>query len=132
MSAAAAGKTKGSLAGIRVLDLSRILAGPFCAQTLGDLGAEVIKVERPGMGDDARRMGAATLTNPEHPRASEGSVYLSVNRNKRSVTIDLNQPKGQALVRRLAGWADVLIENYKAGTLARFGLDYASLAPLNP
>jgi crotonobetainyl-CoA:carnitine CoA-transferase CaiB-like acyl-CoA transferase len=123
---------KGSLAGIHVLDLSRILAGPFCAQTLGDLGADVVKVERPGVGDDARRMGAATLSNPEHPKASEGSVYLSVNRNKRSVTINLAQPKGQALVRRLAGWADVLIENYRAGTLARYGLDYESLRETNP
>jgi crotonobetainyl-CoA:carnitine CoA-transferase CaiB-like acyl-CoA transferase len=119
------------LAHLRVLDLSRVLAGPWASMTLADLGAEVIKVERPGEGDDTRRWG------PPFASAADGSpadaaYFLSANRGKRSVTIDFTRPEGQALVRRLAARADVAIENFKAGGLARYGLDWPSLGAVNP
>ena len=120
------------LTGIRVLDLSRILAAPLAAQSLGDLGAEVIKVERPGRGDEARRWGPPFLKDREGRDTRESPMYLSANRNKRSVTIDLSRPDGQDLVRRLAAKSDVLIENYKVGDLRRYGLDYESLHRVNP
>jgi crotonobetainyl-CoA:carnitine CoA-transferase CaiB-like acyl-CoA transferase len=120
------------LTGIRVLDLSRILAAPLAAQSLGDLGAEVIKVERPGRGDEARRWGPPFLKDREGRDTRESPMYLSANRNKRSVTIDLAQPRGQELVRSLAGQSDVLIENYKVGDLRRYGLDHDSLRRVNP
>ncbi|THF60515.1 CaiB/BaiF CoA transferase family protein [Pseudothauera rhizosphaerae] len=117
----------GPLAGVRVLDLSRILAGPNCAQLLGDLGAEVIKVEKPGEGDDTRRWGPPFVRDRHGKPTGESAYYLCANRNKRSIAVDLSRPEGQSLVRRLAARSDVLIENYKVGTLGRYGLDYASL-----
>jgi len=124
--------SKEALEGIRVLDLSRILAGPTAAQMLGDFGAEVIKVERPGVGDDARRLGGASLNGLDGTPLGLAPMYVSSNRNKKSLTLDLSHPEGQALARDLACWADVLIENYKTGDLARYGLDYASLSVINP
>ena len=121
-----------ALAGLRVLDLSRVLAGPTCAQTLADLGADVVKIERPGVGDDTRPWGPPWLPD-EHGEPTHDSTYFSsVNRNKRSIAIDLANDAGAALARRLAQQADVLIENYKVGDLARRGLDYAMLSALNP
>ncbi|ANY18352.1 CoA-transferase [Bordetella pseudohinzii] len=117
---------------VKVLDLSRVLAGPWAAQTLGDLGAEVIKVERPGTGDDTRAWGPPYVTDPAGQPTGESAYYMCANRNKLSVTIDFTQPEGQALVRQLAGQCDVLIENFKTGGLAQYGLDYASLSALNP
>ncbi|MGE4070158.1 MAG: CaiB/BaiF CoA transferase family protein [Lysobacterales bacterium] len=122
----------GPLAGIRVLDLSRILAGPWATQILADLGAEVIKVERPGVGDDTRRWGPPWLTDAQGAASAESAYYLSANRGKRSVTIDFTQAAGADLVRQLAGQSQILVENYKVGALARYGLDYASLIGLNP
>lgn len=122
----------GALTGYRVLDLSRVLAGPWCGQTLADLGAEVIKVERPGAGDDTRAWGPPWMKDRNDERTSETSYYQSTNRGKLSVALNLASPEGQALVRALATDCDVLIENYKAGSLARYGLDYATLAELNP
>ncbi|MBN9370645.1 CaiB/BaiF CoA-transferase family protein [Hydrogenophaga sp.] len=120
------------LTGIRVLDLSRILAAPLAAQSLGDLGAEVIKIERPGRGDEARRWGPPFLKDRDGRDTRESPMYLSANRNKRSITIDLARPEGQDLVRRLVERSDVLIENYKVGDLQRYGLDYDSLQRVNP
>ncbi len=125
------------LAGIRVLDLSRVLAGPWCTQTLADLGAEVIKIERPpregqGGGDDTRRWGPPFLKDDAGHDTSEAAYYLSTNRNKRSVTVDIATPGGQALIRRMAGLSDVFVENYKVGDMARYGLDFTSLGALNP
>ena len=107
----------GPLAGIRVLDLSRVLAGPVATQLMGDLGADVIKVERPGSGDDTRRWGPPWLPHPNDPAESQSAYFLSANRNKRSLTIDLSRPEGQDLVRALAGRCDVLVENFKVGDL---------------
>ncbi|PWC37452.1 CaiB/BaiF CoA-transferase family protein [Azospirillum sp. TSO35-2] len=115
----------GPLSHIRVLELSRVLAGPWSAQTLADLGADVIKVERPGAGDDTRAWGP--------PWAGDQSAYfLSTNRGKRSITIDFERPEGQELVRKLAAQADVVIENFKVGGLVKYGLDYDSLKAVNP
>ncbi|WP_162910390.1 CaiB/BaiF CoA transferase family protein, partial [Azohydromonas sediminis] len=118
------------LAGVRVLDLSRVLAGPWCGQLLADYGADVIKVERPGAGDDTRAWGPPWWQAPDGTRTA--SYYLAANRGKRSVAADLASAGGQALVRALAAEADVLIENYKVGQLAKYGLDHATLADLNP
>lgn len=123
---------EGPLAGIRVLDLSRVLAGPVATQLLGDLGADVVKVERPRSGDDTRAWGPPYLKDAAGGDSSESAYFLSCNRNKRSLTIDLGKTEGQALVRELAARADVLIENFKVGDMARFGLAYADLAPLLP
>lgn len=112
---------------LRVLDLSRVLAGPWCGQLLADLGAEIIKVERPGSGDDTRAWGP-----PDLPGTHESAYYLSCNRGKKSVTIDMAVPEGQELIRRLAAVSDVVIENFKVGGLARYGLDYASLKVVKP
>ncbi|MET0312704.1 MAG: CaiB/BaiF CoA-transferase family protein [Burkholderiaceae bacterium] len=120
-----------SLDGIRVLDLSRVLAGPWCTQTLADLGADVIKIERPGAGDDTRGWGPPFLQDQEGNDA-EAAYYLGTNRNKRSVTCDIALPEGQALVRELAAHCDVFVENFKVGDMARYGLDYASLSKANP
>jgi crotonobetainyl-CoA:carnitine CoA-transferase CaiB-like acyl-CoA transferase len=117
----------GPLAGVRIFDLSRILAGPSATQLLGDLGAEVIKVERPGQGDDTRKWGPPFLKDEEGRDTQESAYYVSCNRNKRSVTLDIAQPEGQALARRLIGTSDVVIENFKAGDLARYGLDHERL-----
>ena len=122
----------GPLEGFRVLDLSRVLAGPLVAQMLGDLGAEVIKIEKPGEGDDSRTYGPPFLATPDGRRTRESGFYLSANRNKRSVTVDLATEAGQDLVRRLAGKSDIVVENFRVGSLAKFGLDYASLSAFNP
>ena len=122
----------GALAGVRVLDLSRVLAGPWAGQLLADLGADVVKVERPGAGDDTRAWGPPWLNDPEGNSTGESAYYLSANRNKRSVTIDISSAEGQSLVRRLASKADVVLENFKVGGLAQYGLDYASLKAINP
>ncbi|MGV6397123.1 CaiB/BaiF CoA transferase family protein [Pseudomonas caspiana] len=122
----------GALSHIRVLDLSRVLAGPWAGQILADLGAEVIKVERPGKGDDTRAWGPPFLRDPLGENTSEAAYYLSANRNKQSVTVDFTLPEGQKLVRELAAKSDILIENFKVGGLAAYGLDYASLKAINP
>jgi crotonobetainyl-CoA:carnitine CoA-transferase CaiB-like acyl-CoA transferase len=122
----------GPLSHIRVLDLSRVLAGPWAAQNLADLGAEVIKVERPGSGDDTRGWGPPWLKDGAGRETRESAYFLSVNRNKKSVTLDISKPEGQAIVRALAQKCDVLIENFKVGDLARYGLAYDDLKKLNP
>lgn len=114
----------GALEGLKVLDLTRILAGPTCTQLLGDLGADVIKIERPGAGDDTRKWGPPYLKNPDGEERPESAYYLSANRNKRSVGIDLARPEGQRLVRRLMAECDIVVENFKVGGLAKFGLSY--------
>ena len=121
-----------ALSGLRVLDLSRVLAGPWAGQMLADLGADVVKVERPGAGDDTRAWGPPYLRDADGRDTSEAAYFLSANRNKRSITIDFTQPEGQQQVRELVQLADVLIENFKVGGLAVYGLDYQSLQALNP
>lgn len=120
------------LSDVRVIDLSRTVAAPSGAQMLGDLGADVIKVERPGTGDEARAIGPTFLRGSDGGPTREGSMFLVANRNKRGITADLSTPGGQDVVRRLALQSDVLIENYKVGDLARFNLDHASLREINP
>ena len=120
------------LSHITVLDLSRILAGPWCAQILADLGATVIKIEHPERGDDTRGWGPPFLKDSDGNETSEAAYYLGANRNKLSVAIDFTQPEGQAILRELAAQADVLLENYKVGGLAKYGLDYASVRAINP
>ncbi len=120
------------LSGLRVLDMSRILAGPWCGQVLADLGAEVIKVERPGKGDDTRAWGPPFLKDRDGRDTSESAYYLCANRGKQSVTLDIAKPAGQAVARELAQHADILLENYKVGDLKRYGLDYETLSALNP
>ncbi|MDM9651210.1 CaiB/BaiF CoA-transferase family protein [Pseudomonas wenzhouensis] len=122
----------GALSHIRVLDLSRVLAGPWCGQILGDLGAEVIKVERPGSGDDTRHWGPPYIKDAEGNDSREAAYFQSANRNKQSVTLDFTQPEGQRLVRELVVQCDVLLENFKVGGLAAYGLDYESLKAINP
>ena len=117
----------GALSHIRVLDLSRVLAGPWCAQNLADLGADVIKVERPGTGDDTRQWGPPFAKDLEGKDTKETAYFICINRNKRSITIDISKPEGQELIRELAKQSDVVIENYKVGDLAKYGLDYESL-----
>jgi crotonobetainyl-CoA:carnitine CoA-transferase CaiB-like acyl-CoA transferase len=117
---------------VRVLDLSRVLAGPWCGQLLADLGADVVKIERPGTGDDTRAWGPPWLEDAQGRSTGESAYFLCANRNKRSVTVDLSQPAGQALVHRLAMQADVLLENFKVGGLAAYGLDAASLRAAHP
>jgi crotonobetainyl-CoA:carnitine CoA-transferase CaiB-like acyl-CoA transferase len=124
--------TKGPLHGIRVLDLSRVLAAPWCVQNLGDLGADVIKIERPGTGDESRQWGPPWFKGPDGKPTRESAYFMSINRNKRSVAIDLAKPDGQALIRKIAEEADICIENFKVGDLARYGLDYAALSKVNP
>ena len=122
----------GALADIRVLDLSRVLAGPWAGQILADLGAEVIKVERPGSGDDTRQWGPPFLKDAEGRDTSEAAYYLCANRNKQSLTVDFTRPEGQRIVRALAAQSDILMENFKVGGLAAYGLDYDSLKVINP
>lgn len=122
----------GALSHIRVLDLSRVLAGPWCGQILGDLGAEVIKVERPGSGDDTRHWGPPYIKDAEGNDSREAAYFQSANRNKQSLTVDFTQPEGQHLVRELVAQCDVLLENFKVGGLAAYGLDYESLKAINP
>ena len=117
----------GPLQGLRILDLSRILAGPTCTQMLGDLGADVIKVERPREGDDTRKWGPPYLKDLNGIDTTESAYYLSANRSKRSLTVDISFPEGQKLIRKLAGKSDVLIENYKVGGLKKYGLHFSSL-----
>jgi formyl-CoA transferase len=117
---------------LRVLDLTRVLAGPWCTQLLADLGADVIKVERPGSGDDTRAWGPPYLQDAQGRDTTEAAYYLSANRGKRSVTVDISTPEGQQLLRKLAAASDVVVENYKVGQLAKYGLDYASLSAGNP
>jgi glutaryl-CoA transferase len=122
----------GPLSHVKVLDLSRILAGPWAGQILADLGADVIKVERPGAGDDTRSWGPPFLKDRSGAETKEAGYYLSVNRGKRSVTLSIDKPEGQRIVRALAARADIVLENYKVGTLARFGLGYEDLKAVNP
>src|SRR3954464_7214204 len=124
--------TKRPLDGIRVLDTSRILAGPWVGQLLADLGAEVIKVERPGVGDDTRGWGPPFLKDRDGNDTRESAYYLSANRGKKSITLNISKPEGQAIARELAGASDVLIENYKVGDLKRYGLAYDDLSAGNP
>ena len=121
-----------TLDGIRVLDLSRVLAGPWCTQTLADLGADVIKIERPGSGDDTRTWGPPFLVGDDGQESREAAYYLGTNRNKRSVACDIARPEGQRLIRELVTHCDVFIENFKVGDMARYGLGYAALSALNP
>ncbi|MGE0743635.1 MAG: CaiB/BaiF CoA transferase family protein [Rhodospirillales bacterium] len=123
---------QGPLAGVRVLDLTRVLAGPFCTQMLGDLGADVIKVERPGAGDDTRKFGPPFLKGPDGKDTRESAYFMGANRNKRSVALDIAAPEGQAVVRRLLEKCDVLVENFKTGNLARYGLGYEDLKKDRP
>ncbi|MBR8376669.1 CoA transferase [Burkholderia cenocepacia] len=122
----------GALSHIRVLDLTRVLAGPWCAQTLADFGADVIKVERPGAGDDTRHWGPPYLKDADGADTAEAAYYLAANRNKRSVTIDIATPEGQQIVRELAAQSDVVLENYKVGQLKKYGLDYEALRVVKP
>jgi crotonobetainyl-CoA:carnitine CoA-transferase CaiB-like acyl-CoA transferase len=122
----------GALSKIRVLDLSRVLAGPWASQVLGDLGADILKVERPGAGDDTRLWGPPFLKDPQGQPTGESAYYLCTNRNKRSLAIDMALPAGQALIRELAMQCDVVIENFKVGGLKAYGLDAESLRALNP
>jgi formyl-CoA transferase len=123
---------KKALGHIRVLDLTRVLAGPWCAQNLADLGADVIKIERPGAGDDTRTWGPPYLKDADGRDTTEAAYYLAANRGKRSVTLDIASPEGQAIVRELARQSDVVLENYKVGQLKKYGLDYESLRREKP
>ncbi len=124
--------SRGPLDGIVVLDLTRILAGPYMTQLLGDYGAEIIKVERPGLGDDTRRWGPPFVKDAEGRDTTESAYYLCANRNKRSIAMDFSTPEGAETIRRLATRADVLVENFRPGSLAKYGLDHESLKALNP
>ena len=123
---------QGALSGVTVVDLTRVLAGPYCTQLLGDLGADVIKIERPGKGDDTRGFAPPFVRDGDGNVTSESAYFMSANRNKRSVAVDLTKPEGQALVRRLVGKADVLVENFKTGNLAKYGLGYDDLKDEHP
>ena len=125
-------EAKGPLSGVTVVDLTRVLAGPTCTQMLGDLGADVIKIERPGAGDDTRQFAPPFLTDENGKDTSESAYYLGANRNKRSVGLDISKPEGAALVRRMAKEADALVENFKTGNLAKYKLAYADLKDENP
>ena len=122
----------GPLTGLRVLDLSRILAGPLVGQMLGDLGADVFKIERPGKGDDAREMGPPFLARDDGSETHTAGFFLACNRNKKSLAVDLSSTEGQDIIRKLAAHCDVIVENFKVGTLARYGLDHESLKAVNP
>ena len=122
----------GPLSHLRVLDLSRVLAGPWAAQNLADLGAEVIKIERPGAGDDTRGWGPPWMKDAQGKDTGESAYFLSVNRNKKSVTLDIAKPEGQQIARELADRCQVLIENYKVGTLKKYGLGYEEITASNP
>ena len=122
----------GPLSGLVVFDLTRILAGPSCTQILGDLGAEVIKIERPNVGDDTRNFAPPYLPTGSGKESSESAYFAGTNRNKRSVTLNLSDPEGQAIAKKMIAKADILTENFKTGTLAKYGLDYSSLHPEFP
>lgn len=117
---------------LKILDMTRILAGPWCTQTLADLGADVIKIERPLVGDDTRQWSPPSLKDVDGQDTGEAAYYTMVNRNKRSVTLDISTPQGQSVIRKMVEKCDVLVENYKVGQLARYGLDYDSLSKINP
>src|SRR5262245_57575073 len=119
------------LAGIRVLDLSRVFSGPWATQILGDLGADIIKVEQPGRGDDQRRLGPPFLKDRSGRATPESANYLSANRNKRCIAVDIATTEGQAIIRGLAKISDVCVENFKTGNLQKYGLDYESLSRVN-
>ena len=121
-----------ALAGVKILDLSRVLAAPLATQLLGDLGAEVIKVERPGAGDESREYGPPFISDGNGDLTEDSAFYLSCNRNKRSITVDLASAEGQAVIRKLAAQSDVVVENFKTGTLKKYGLDYDGLRAVNP
>ncbi len=123
---------EGALAGLKVLDLSRVLAGPWCTQILADLGADVVKIERPGVGDDTRGWGPPFLKDADGHDTTQSTYFTACNRNKRSVTVDMATPEGQALLQRMAAQSDVVVENFKTGGLAQYGLDYQSLKGANP
>ncbi|HEY9223190.1 MAG TPA: CaiB/BaiF CoA-transferase family protein [Variovorax sp.] len=123
---------EGALAGLKVLDLSRVLAGPWCTQILADLGADVVKIERPGVGDDTRGWGPPFLKDADGHDTTQSTYFTACNRNKRSVTVDMATPEGQALLQRMAAQSDVVVENFKTGGLAQYGLDYQSLKAANP
>jgi len=125
-------KREPPLCGITVLDMTRIMAGPWCTQNLADLGAEVLKIERPLSGDDTRGWGPPNLMDAEGRRTQESAYYLAANRNKKSVALDIATPAGADAVRRLAAGADIFVENFKVGGLRKYGLDYASLIAVNP
>lgn len=122
----------GALSHLKVLDLSRVLAGPWCTQMLADLGADVVKVERPGEGDDTRHWGPPFLQDAQGQRTDQASYYTCCNRNKRSLTLDLSDARAQAILRRMAAQSDVLVENFKVGGLVQYGLDYPTLSRINP
>ena len=122
----------GALSGVRVVDLTRVLAGPYCTQLLGDLGADVIKIERPGSGDDTRKFAPPFLKDADGADTSESAYFMSANRNKRSVALDISKPEGQEIVRKLILQADAVVENFKTGNLARYGLGYDDLKAENP
>jgi crotonobetainyl-CoA:carnitine CoA-transferase CaiB-like acyl-CoA transferase len=124
--------TTGALSHLKVLDLSRVLAGPWCTQMLADLGADVVKVERPVVGDDTRHWGPPFLQDAQGHDSAHATYFTAANRNKRSITIDIAKPEGQALIRQMALESDILVENFKVGGLAHYGLDYASLKAVNP
>ncbi|MEE1563210.1 MAG: CaiB/BaiF CoA-transferase family protein, partial [Alphaproteobacteria bacterium] len=124
--------TTGPLSGLRVFDMTRVLAGPTCTQILGDLGADVIKIERPGRGDDSRGMGPPYLTDAQGKDTAESAYFLSVNRNKRSVTLNLTTEEGQELARRMIGKCDVVVENFRTGALAQYGLAYDQIREAYP
>ncbi len=128
----ATANTGGALAHLKVLDLSRVLAGPWCTQMLADMGADVVKVERPGEGDDTRHWGPPFMPDADGNDTTQSTYFNSANRNKRSITLDLSRPEGQALARQMAQRSDILVENFKVGGLKAYGLDYTSLQALNP
>lgn len=127
-----ASSQQGALAGIKVLDLTRVLAGPWCTQILADLGADVTKIERPGVGDDTRAWGPPFLKDADGRDTDQSTYFTCCNRNKRSVTIDMATPEGQALLRQMAAQSDIVVENFKTGGLQQFGLDFDSLRAVNP
>jgi len=122
----------GALSHIRVLDLSRVLAGPWCTQNLADLGADVLKIERPGTGDETRHWGPPFVKDEKGVITTETAYFICINRNKRSITVDISKPEGQTIIRELVLQSDVVVENYKVGDLAKYGLDYASLTQIKP
>jgi len=123
---------EGALAGLKVLDLSRVLAGPWCTQILADLGADVVKIERPGVGDDTRGWGPPFLKDADGNDTDQATYFTACNRNKRSVTVDMATPEGQALLQRMAAQSDIVVENFKTGGLKQYGLDHESLRAANP
>jgi len=132
MSLVTTDKRSAALEGLKVLDLSRVLAGPWCTQILADLGADVVKIERPGVGDDTRHWGPPFLKDAQGNDTDQATYFTACNRNKRSVTVDMATPEGQALLQQMAAGADIVVENFKTGGLAQYGLDYASLRAANP